>query len=131
MLAAVVFYGLSRGPRFGFAVGVWAGLLLECLAAGRFGIQVTLWGAAGFISGLLSSKIFPDSWPVLALLPALVRGLMSAANFLWSGPSSSREIFFGEIFSKKAALLAGFLETVLTALFVFWFLRPRAKGKNK
>ncbi len=131
MLAAVVFYGLSRGPRFGFAAGVWAGLLIESLAAGRFGIQVTLWGAAGLISGLLSTKIFPDSWPAQALLPASIRGLMSAANFFWSSPSSSPVIFLGEIFSNKAAFFARFFETVLTAIFVFWLLRSRAKRKNK
>ena len=119
MLAAVIFFGLSEGPRFGLAAGAWAGLLLESFATGKFGIQLTLWGSAGFISGFLSSKIFPDSFLVQVFLPVLMRALMIAANFLLLGSLASHGGFLSENFWAMA------VETGLTAFFVFWFLRPR------
>ena len=95
MIAAVIYFALTKGPAFGALVGFFAGLLLETFATSRFGVQLGLWTAAGFFSGLLSSRVFPESFLVQLLLPPIVQVAMSTAEYFLraSGTAGSESSF--------------------------------------
>lgn len=88
MICAVIFYALSEGAGFGLTAGLWAGFLLEVFVAGKFGLQMALWGTAGVSAGLLSSKIFPDSLPAQFFLPLLAQAFLSGMSLHLRGRGS-------------------------------------------
>lgn len=85
MICAVVFYALSEGADFGLVAGLWAGFLLEVFVVGKFGFQMALWGAAGFFTGFLSTKIFPESFPAQLFVPLLAQTFVSGMNLCLRG----------------------------------------------
>lgn len=118
MLSCVIFYAVAFGPGMGLAAGLWAGLLLEGFASGRFGGQMAFWAAAGFFPGTLSSKIFPDSAAVRHFVPPVVQAALLTAQqpqmSLWAGG-----FFWGSV-----------LMAAVTTPFVFSWLAPFHRGRR-
>ena len=126
LIVTVIYFALTKGPVFGFGIGFFSGLLLEAFATGRFGTQLGLWAAAGFFSGLLSSRVFPDSLPVRLLLPPIIQAAMSFLEFLlrasdvpWTENSFPRSSFWFPT-----------LMTLVTAPLVFQLLHPPPRRRS-
>lgn len=87
-----VFAGLLRGCWFGLAHGLFAGLLMD-LVIGRFlGLNMLVWGLAGFLTGRLTASLFKENYLIAivsvllsftfgSLLYAVLAGLVSGSFF--------------------------------------------------
>jgi cell shape-determining protein MreD len=71
LLLNVIFYGFIEGASFGLVLGLFAGLLMEIFGTGRLGFDIFLAGGLGFFSGMVSSKIFPESFFTKAFFPSV------------------------------------------------------------
>lgn len=71
LLAAVLFYALSEGPRFGFFLGAYTGMLLEIFGVGRIGGEMLVFSLMGFIFGQSSVTFFRESFFSQLVLPVL------------------------------------------------------------
>lgn len=56
----VVFFGLFYNVRLGVEVGIVCGLMKDILGVGVFGANTLALGALGFISGVLSDKVYRE-----------------------------------------------------------------------
>lgn len=87
-----VFAGLLRGRWHGLAHGLFAGLLMD-LVIGRFlGLNMLVWGAAGFLTGRFTTSLFKENYLIAvisvllsytfgSLLYAVLAGLVSGSFF--------------------------------------------------
>lgn len=71
VLTGVLYYALFDGTSAGLAAGCWGGLLLDLFSQGRPGFFTAAFAACGLACGVLSSKIFEDSWLSEVILPFL------------------------------------------------------------
>lgn len=69
VLTGVLFYSLTEGTPFGVVIGAWGGFLMDLFSLGRPGFFTASFAGAGFFGGLLSSKIFRDSFLAQIVLP--------------------------------------------------------------
>lgn len=89
LVSTVIYFAIIKGPVFGALIGLWAGVLLEASATGRFGTQMALWSAVGFFPGYLSSKVFPESAAVRIILPMIVQTALFFSEFFLRVSSDS------------------------------------------
>lgn len=54
----VIFAGLKKGPVWGLAAGIIIGGFAEILSPSSTGLSLMLYSAAGFLSGIISRKIY-------------------------------------------------------------------------
>lgn len=71
VLIGVLYYSLFEGAASGFMAGAWGGLLLDLFSQGRPGFFTAAFAASGGLCGIVSSKIFEDSWLTEVILPSL------------------------------------------------------------
>lgn len=121
LLIAVIFYAMSEGPGFGFAIGCFAGLFLDILAVGKIGPQTLAFGVAGLAAGGAASTLFRDSLWTQFLFPAVVSGawiLFSRLYYqsIYSVPSESAVWPSG-------AEWRSLVMTLMLAPFLFRFLK--------
>ncbi len=122
LLLNVIFYGFIEGASFGFILGLFAGILMEIFGTGRLGLDIFLSGGLGFFSGLLSSKIFPESFFTKVFFPSAALFLFCLLHIAASlGGPGGQEISVSEWFGEAWKSAHPFLTAVL-APFFFEFL---------
>jgi len=86
VLIGVLYYSLFEGAASGFIAGAWGGLLLDLFSQGRPGFFTAAFAGSAGLCGIVSSKIFEDSWLTEVILPCLsLYAVMLAQHlfFLW------------------------------------------------
>ena len=128
-LVAVIYFSLRRGARFGTALGLFAGALMELYGQGPFGFTMACWAALGAASGVVATQVFQDSVPAEIFLPAF------AAYFLSFAELTYRRIGEGETFpwdgffhAFQPGMLAG---TVFASLVLFSLLRKTSSRPRR
>ena len=82
LLCAVLFYAFSEGPVFGMLLGAYAGLLLEIFGTGRFGYEILVFAATGFLFGRGTKTFFRESFFLSFLVPVLAFYFMTVLRLL-------------------------------------------------
>ena len=80
LVTGTVFYGVFEGPVFGLFAGLYAGFFLDVLGTGRLGIEAAVWGTLGLLAGLVSAKIFRESFFTRFLLTPLAGYTAALSN---------------------------------------------------
>ena len=114
IVAAVTLYALHRGSRDGILFGGFAGLLVSIFSSQHPAFWIFMFALTGWIAGIASSKIFPDSLFAQTLLPALLSGFLVLAGIL----HSTEESFFAALLPA----LREFLTALVVSPGVFYFL---------
>lgn len=131
VLAAVVGIALESGAGAGLAWGVAAGFLFEPFSSGPIGALPLAYALAGWGTGLLSSKMFGESFWVRAVWPCAALVLASAIEASW-GRVPGTGVSFWETWL-AAIPPQRFLATALVTPWAASRMRPpkRAAGSRR
>ncbi len=69
ILIGVICYALTNGPLIGMIVGAFGGFFLDILGTTTLGFSVFSYALSGLIVGLMSTRIFRESFLTEILLP--------------------------------------------------------------
>ena len=131
VLIGILYYSMFEGSASGFAAGIWGGFLLDLFSQGRPGFFMIAFGACGAACGVISSKIFEDSWLSEIILPVVsLYGVLLARILLLR--ASEGEPFTLSVFSWAFQPWL-FLTTALAAPWIFARLRklsPRQRYRR-
>ena len=72
VLIGVVYYGLARGPAFGFVLGVTAGVFSEIFGVGKIGYEMMALGLCGLAAGYTATAFFRENLLARVVLPAVL-----------------------------------------------------------
>lgn len=72
VLIAVVYYGLTQGPSFGFLLGVAAGIFFEIFSVGKIGYEMMALGLCGLLAGYTATAFFRENLLARVVLPAVL-----------------------------------------------------------
>ena len=122
ILIVVLFYSLSEGAALGAFIGLWAGFLLDLFGTGRMGFWMTALAAAGYFSGSISKKVFPDSLFTKAGLSFVIFYVLNFAELLTVRYQSSEGMGFPHVFM-EAFLFWPLVTTALCSPWVFQVLK--------
>jgi rod shape-determining protein MreD len=112
VLILVVSYGLLKGPWYGAAIGLAAGLVGDLAAGGLIGIGALAKSITGFLAGLLEKTIFKDNLLVPAL--SLLAGTIIAET-IFLVVNAALNQYFGGFFALMPRLLAMALYNAILA----------------
>ncbi|MBI2095841.1 MAG: hypothetical protein HYT89_06705 [Candidatus Omnitrophica bacterium] len=123
-LAAVVYYGLTRGPSFGFFLGAAAGVFFEIFSVGRIGHEMIALGLCGLAAGYTATAFFRENLLARVVLPAAL--VYGEALFRLAMDGGVREM--GSVFGilQDAFVWPTILSTAIFSPFLFRLLGRKA-----
>ena len=130
ILIGALYYSLFEGAASGFVAGAWGGLLLDLFSQGRPGFFTAAFAVSGGLCGIVSSKIFEDSWLTEIILPFLSLYVVFLTQHLFILVRAEEPITLSAV--SGAFLPWPLLTTAICAPWVFSRLRklsPRQRSR--
>lgn len=122
VLAAVIGIAIEGGAGAGLLWGAAAGILFEPFASGPIGAVSLAYALAGWTTGVLSTKMFGESFWVRGVWPCAALAVAAAVEASWGRPAESSTGFWEAWFA--AVPPQRFLMTALVTPWIAARLRP-------
>ena len=129
VLCVVVGIALECGPAHGIVWGILAGILFEPFASGAIGGASLAFALAGWLTGMISSKMFNESFWVRMIWPCAALIVSATAETLWSRPAEMDYPFWAALSS--ALPFQKILSTLLVAPWVVSFAKVHRTSNRR
>ena len=130
VLIGVIFFACLDGARFGFFLGVFAGIFFEIYGVGPLGRQMLVMGLIGAGAGALTTVVFFENFLIRTVMPAAAFYFASLLNLMFVKTAIREPLtlgLFGEAFFWNGLLVTVFVSWLQFAVLEKIFLKKRKR----